>query len=173
MAINTTSQSIESCENSSFQTYQDMTFVFGPPLGERYEMLATIARRSGESFSKTYALFIEHAFSGLEMQSMFDRAFSLASGVNLATNEYFLTEQCLFDRQEKLKKFYLTDHDESVEVPAVMVFPPKFTHASGESLTIDVEMHHAHFVSVFIGRTFELDWIDINAVVSGAQIYSD
>ena len=170
MAINTTSQSIDSWENDSFQTYQDMTFVFGPPSGERYETLTTIARRSGESFSKTYSLFIEHAFSSLEMQSMFDQAFSLAFGVDLATNEYFLTEQCWFSRQEKFEKFYLSSHDESAEIPAVIVFPPKFTLASGESLTIDVEMHHAQFVSAFIGQTFELDWIEVMAIVAGSQI---
>jgi len=64
MAINTTSETTEFRDAGAYQTYQDLTFVLGPPSGERYEALTTIARRSGESFSTTYGLFIAFSFSG-------------------------------------------------------------------------------------------------------------
>ena len=164
MAIHEISESIGLKANGASQTYQDLTFVLGPPSGARYEALSTIARRSGAQFSEIYRLFIEHAFDALEMQSMFDRAFSSALGVELETNAYFLTEQFWFNRREKLEKFYLSEHEERAEIPAIMVFPPKFTLVSGQPLTRDIEMHHARFVSAFIGQSFELDWIEINAM---------
>ena len=30
-------------------------------------------------------------------------------------------------------------------------------------------MHHAQFVSTFIGQILELDWIDIHGILSGLQ----
>ncbi|MBO89088.1 MAG: hypothetical protein CMP14_06160 [Rickettsiales bacterium] len=164
MAIHAISESIGLKANGSLQTYQDLTFLLGPPSGARYEALSTIARRSGARFSEIYRLFIEHAFDALEMQSMFDRAFSSALVVELKTNAYFLTEQCWLNRREKLEKFYLSKHDERAEIPAIMVFPPKFILVSGHPITRDIEMHHACFVSAYIGQSFELDWIEINAM---------
>ena len=165
MTINAVSESFGYEENASFQRYQDLTFVLGPPGGERYEMLTTIARRSGKSFSEVYGLFVEQTLVSNEIQNLLDQVFSLALGLDLKTNDYILTKQCWFRRQEKFNKFYLFPDDESVEIPALMVFPPKFTIASGQCLTIDVDMQHAQFVSAFIGQTFELDWIDIKGIL--------
>jgi len=57
-------------------------------------------------------------------------------------------------------KFYLSPEEESAEIPAVMVFPPKFTLKSGSPLNFNVELEHARYVSAFLGQALKLDWAD-------------
>ena len=51
MAINQGSEFLHDEPRFISQKYRDLTFLFGPPSGERYEMLASTARLNAESFS--------------------------------------------------------------------------------------------------------------------------
>ena len=91
----------------------------------------------------------------------------------LKGNDLFPTYQFWLKRKDKFAKFYLSPEEESVEIPAVMVFPPKFTLKSGSPLNIKVEMEHAKYVSAFLGKALKLDWIDMSGTLSeqGGQRY--
>ena len=146
------------------QTYRDLTFLFGPPNGERYEMLVATARYKEESFSSVYRAYMEEIFASFEEESVLDYAFSGALGEDIKINEVFPTYQLWLRRKDKFEKFYLSPDDESVEIPAIMVFPPKFTLNSGSSLNINVDMGHANLVSAILGQSLQPDWIEVNGV---------
>ena len=148
------------------QTYLDLTFVLGPPNGERYDMLVATARLNGDSFSKVYRAYIEEVFASFDKKNILDDPFSCVLGTDIKTNYLFPTYQFWLKRKDKFEKFYLSQEEESVEIPAVMVFPPKFTLKSGSPLNIDVEMEHARYVSAFLGQALKLDWIDMSATLS-------
>ena len=148
------------------QTYLDLTFVLGPPNGERYDMLVATARLNGDSFSKVYRTYIEEVFASFEEKNTLDDAFSCVLGTDIKTNDLFPTYQFWLKRKDRFEKFYLWQEEESVEIPAVMVFPPKFTLKSGSPLNIDVDMEHARYVSAFLGQALKLDWIDMSATLS-------
>ena len=148
------------------QTYLDLTFVLGPPNGERYDMLVATARLNGDSFSKVYRTYIEEVFTSFEEKNILDDAFSCVLGTDIKTNDLFPTYQFWLKRKDRFEKFYLSQEEESVEIPAVMVFPPKFTLKSGSPLNIDVEMEHARYVSAFLGQALKLDWIDMSGTLS-------
>ena len=148
------------------QTYLDLTFVLGPPNGERYDMLVATARLNGDSFSKVYRSYIEEVFASFEEKNILDDAFSCVLGTDIKTNDLFPTYQFWLKRKDRFEKFYLSQEEESVEIPAVMVFPPKFTLKSGSPLNIDVDMEHARYISAFLGQALKLDWIDISGTLS-------
>jgi len=148
------------------QTYLDLTFVLGPPNGERYDMLVAKARLNGDSFSKVYRTYIEEVFASFEEKNILDDAFSCVLGTDIKTNDLFPTYQFWLKRKDRFEKFYLSQEEESVEIPAVMVFPPKFTLKSGSPLNIDVDMEHARYVSAFLGQALKLDWIDMSGTPS-------
>ena len=148
------------------QTYLDLTFVLGPPNGERYDMLVATARLNGDSFSKVYRTYIEEVFTSFEEKNILDDAFSCVLGTDIKTNDLFPTYQFWLKRKDRFEKFYLSQEEESVEIPAVMVFPPKFTLKSGSPLNIDVDMEHARYVSAFLGQALKLDWIDMSGTLS-------
>ena len=148
------------------QTYLDLTFVLGPPNGERYDMLVATARLNGDSFSKVYRNYIEEVFASFEEKNILDDAFSCVLGTDIKTNDLFPTYQFWLKRKDRFEKFYLSQEEESVEIPAVMVFPPKFTLKSGSPLNIDVDMEHARYVSAFLGQALKLDWIDMSGTLS-------
>ena len=148
------------------QTYLDLTFVLGPPNGERYDMLVATARLNGDSFSKVYRAYIEEVFTSFEEKNILDDAFSCVLGTDIKTNDLFPTYQFWLKRKDRFEKFYLSQEEESVEIPAVMVFPPKFTLKSGSPLNIDVDMEHARYISAFLGQALKLDWIDISGTLS-------
>ena len=40
----------------TIQTYSDVTFLFGPPSGDRYEMLKQVASKTGKSLTLLYQI---------------------------------------------------------------------------------------------------------------------
>ena len=96
------------------QTYLDLTFVLGPPNGERYDMLVATARLNGDSFSKVYRTYIEEVFTSFEEKNILDDAFSCVLGTDIKTNDLFPTYQFWLKRKDRFEKFYLSQEEESV-----------------------------------------------------------
>lgn len=166
MAINPTVELVNSAPQFFNQTYMDLTFVLGPPHGERYEILVNAARLEEASFSSVYQRYIETMFAALDNEGILNEAVSAALGVDTLINDIYLTYQFWSKPQEKHQKFYLSDNDANAQIPAVMLFPPKFTLTSGAALGVDVTMEHAHVVSLFLEQSLTLDWIDISATLA-------
>ena len=166
MAINQVLEPFNSKPSVSNQTYLDLTFVLGPPNGERYDMLVATARLNGHSFSKVYRAYIQEVCASFDEKNILDDVFSSVLGTDIKTNDVFPTYQFWLKRKDKLKKFYLSPEEESVEIPAIMIFPPKFTLKSGAPLNVDVDMEHARVVSASLGQALKLDWIDISGTLS-------
>ena len=117
MAINQASEFSNDQPNVISQKYSDLTFIFGPPSGERYEMLKTKTLVNQESFSSVYRAYMEEAFASLEEVQFFDLAFSSILGEDIKINRLFPTYQFWLKRNDKFKKFYLSPDDESIEIP--------------------------------------------------------
>lgn len=150
----------------NIQKYKDITFVFGAPVGDRYERFTLIANENGQSFSDVYRSFIGDLFDTGGGDKILSELFSVVVGEELFLNGIFQTYQCWRGRKEKFKKFYLSPTDENVEVPAIMVFPPKFTRPDGKALASNIDLDHANYVSAMIGKSFKLDWVEIYAVLN-------
>ena len=148
------------------QKYRDLTFLFGPPSGDRYEMLKTTALQSEDNFSSVYRTYMGKMFSSFEECGLFDKVFSDILGVDLRINRIFPTYQFWLNRNEKFSKFYLSPDDKSIEIPALMFFPPEFTYTSGAKLNVCVELQDAQYVSAIMGKSLKLDWVQINGVLS-------
>ena len=56
----------------SIQTYRDITFAFGPPSGDRYEMVKSTAIRQGETFSAMYREYMDGVFKSMEEDGLLD-----------------------------------------------------------------------------------------------------
>ena len=166
MAINPTMELVRSAPQFLNQTYTDLTFVLGPPHGERYETLVNAARLEKASFSSVYQKYIEAMFTALDSEGILNEAVSAALGVDTVINDIYLTYQFWTKPQEKHQKFYLFDNDANAQIPAVMLFPPKLTLTSGAVLDVDVTMEHAHVISLFLAKSLTLDWIDISATLA-------
>ena len=105
-------------------------------------------------------------FAALDSEGILNEAVSAAIGVDTLINDIYLTYQFWSKPQEKHQKFYLSDNDANAQIPAVMLFPPKFTLTSGVALDVDVTMEHAHVISLFLAKSLTLDWIDISATLA-------
>ena len=105
-------------------------------------------------------------FAALDSEGILNKAVSAALGVDTLINDVYLTYQFWSKPQEKHQKFYLSDNDANAQIPAVMLFPPKFTLTSGAALDVDVTMEHAHVISLFLAKSLTLDWIDISATLA-------
>ena len=60
----------------SIQKYQDITFVLGPPSGDRYEMIKSAALETGDTFSKLYRGYMDDIISDLDECGFFDKILS-------------------------------------------------------------------------------------------------
>ena len=67
------------------QKYKDLTYLFGPPSGDRYDRLVEKAQASGQSFSDIYGSYIRDLVTNFE-EDVFDRVFS--STVLTITTQY-------------------------------------------------------------------------------------
>ena len=93
MAINPTVELASSAPQFLNQTYTDLTFVLGPPHGERYEMLVNAARLEEASVSSVYQRYIETMFAALDSEGILNKAVSAALGVDTLINDVYLTYQ--------------------------------------------------------------------------------
>ena len=148
------------------QKYRDITFVFGPPDGDCYEMLKETANLKNLSFSAVYRTYMEEMLLGLHGEGFFDDAFSGAVGVDLQVNRIYPAYQYWRGRKEEFEKFYLSPEEEDVQISTVILFPPEFTDGQGAVLETQVDFEHADLVSAIIGQSLRLDWVQVNAVLS-------
>ena len=144
----------------SIQTYRDITFVFGPPSGDRYEMVKSTALRQGETFSAMYRKYLDGLFTSIEEDGLLDGLFSSVLDEKIQVNNVFPTYQMWMKRDPKFEKFYLRPSEMTVELPAIMVFPPEFTTECGSEVHFSVEFEDARYVSAVIGDALKLDWVD-------------
>ena len=147
------------------QKYSDVTFVCGPPSGDRYEMLKNTALENNESFSSVYREYMERIFEALDEECFFDKIFSSILDETVKINRVFQTYQFWIRRQDRFEKFYLSPNDQTAEIPAIMIFPPEFTDELGSELSIPVEMKDVDVVSAIIGKSLKLDWVQVKAVL--------
>ena len=147
------------------QKYKDLTYLFGPPSGDRYDRLVEKAQASGQSFSDIYGSYIRDLVTNFE-EDVFDRVFSGVLGKSLQVNRTYSTYQLWMERSERYEKFYLSPNDESAKVPALMFFPPEFTNADGSQLNETIEFDHVEAVSALLGLALKLDWVQVNGVLS-------
>ena len=80
------------------QSYDDFTFVLGPPSGDRYDMLRNFALENGEDFSTTYRNYSEQVISSAEHSGQFDQLFSVALNETIRINRVFPTFQFWLNR---------------------------------------------------------------------------
>ena len=90
------------------QTYRDITFVFGAPDGDRYEMLKETAHHKNLSFSEVYRTYMDEILLELHGEGVFDHAFSGAVGPKLKVNKIFPTYQHWRGREERFEKFFVS-----------------------------------------------------------------
>ena len=146
------------------QKYRDVTFVCGPPSGDRYEMLKCTALENDVSFSSVYQEYMDRIFEALDEECFFDKIFSSILDQTVKVNRVFPTYQFWSRRQDRFKKFYLSPDDQTAEIPAIMIFPPEFTDELGSEFSIPVEMKDVTIVSAIIGESLKLDWVQVKGV---------
>ena len=88
----------------TIQTYRDVTFVFGPPSGDRYEMLKHVASKTGRSFCCVYQEYMGKMFDGWTKDNLLDKTFSAILGVGTQVNRLFPSYQMRIDRKEEFEK---------------------------------------------------------------------
>ena len=152
----------------SIQTYQDITFVLGPPSGDRYEMIKSAALETGDTFSKLYRGYMDDIISDLDECGFFDKIFSTLLDEEIRVNRVYPTYQMWGKRNPKFAKFYLRPSEENAELPALMVFPPQFTTKCGLPIESCVERDDAKVVSAILGKSLELDWVNLISVYNTA-----
>ena len=65
------------------QNYQDLTFVFGAPSGNRYEMLKKISDETHNPFSEIFYEYLEDIFKKTAEGGLLDQTFSSALGKDI------------------------------------------------------------------------------------------
>ena len=157
----------------SIQIYRDITFVFGPPSGDRYEGIKSTALRNDESFSKSFRDHMEGVFASMKEEHLLDDLFSLCFRKKINVNRIYPTYQIWAKQNGELEKFYLRPEDKFAELPALMVFPPEFTSEVGEKLDFAIEFKDAKFVSNTIREAFGFDWINIFSAYANEIDFED
>ena len=150
----------------TIQTYRDVTFVFGPPSGDRYEMLKHVASKTGKSFCCVYQEYMGEIFDEWTKSNLLDKTFSAILGVGTQINRIFPSYQMRIDRKEECEKFYYPSSAESIRIPVLMLYPPEFTWESKDSLETKVEMNHLNVVSSILGQSLQLDWVAVHAALA-------
>ena len=150
----------------TIQTYRDVTFVFGPPSGDRYEMLKDAASKTGRSFCCVYQEYMGEMFDGWTKDNLLDKTFSAILGVGTQVNRIFPSYQMRIDRKEECEKFYHPSSVESIQIPVLMLYPPEFTWESKDTLETKVEMEHLNVISVILGKSLQLDWVQVYGLIA-------
>ena len=148
----------------SIQIYRDITFVFGPPSGDRYEGIKSTALRNDESFSKSFRDHMEGVFASMKEEHLLDDLFSLYFRKKINVNRIYPTYQIWAKHDGELEKFYLRPEDKFAELPALMIFPSEFTSEVGAKLDFAIDPEDAKFAEFVINpirKAFGFDWINI------------
>ena len=64
-----------------YQKYSDISLVFGPPSGERYEMLRGIANKVRKPFSEIYLEFLSDVLKQKNGESLIEETLSIVMDV--------------------------------------------------------------------------------------------
>jgi len=150
----------------TIQTYRDITFVLGPPSGERYEKFTFFSLNNNVSFSEVYLDDIQRVNESWTEIGFWDKIFSAALGQDLNTNRVYITKQVRVECAERFKKFYVSPEEKIVQIPAIMFFPPEFTDQSGGKLGVSIKRVHANGVGAVIGKNLKLDWVHIHSALN-------
>tara|TARA_B100000242_G_C42846692_1_gene393199 strand:+ start:13 stop:717 length:705 start_codon:yes stop_codon:yes gene_type:complete len=157
----------------SIQIYSDITFVFGPPNGDRYEAIRSYALRNGASFSKAFRDHVESIFVSIKGERLLDDLFSLCFRKKIKINRIYPTYQIRAKPDDRLKKFHLRPEDRFAELPALIIFPPKFTTEAGSELSFPIQFEDAQFVIEAIREAFCFDWVNIFGTYEGEIDFED
>ena len=150
----------------TIQTYRDVTFVFGPPSGDRYEMLKHVASKTDISFSCVYQEYMGKMFDEWTKSNLLDETFSTILGVGTKINRMFPSYQMRMDRKEEIKKFYYPSSVKNIQIPALILYPPEFTWDQEDVVETKVGRDHLNVVSAILGKSLQLDWVQSQAVLA-------
>ena len=150
----------------TIQTYCDVTFVFGPPSGDRYEMLKHVSSKTDRSFSCVCQEYMGEMFNEWMKSNLLDETFSAILGVGTKINRIFPSYQMRSHLKEECEKFYYPSSVESIQIPVLMLYPPEFTWDCKDVLETKVEMEHLNIVSAILGKSLQLDWVQVYGLIA-------
>jgi len=149
-----------------YQKYRDISLVFGPPSGERYEMLSGIANQVQRTFSEIYLEFLSDVLSKKGDESLLEDALSIFIEQEIYVGEYTLTYLYWYEGREELSKF--VNNSQSIDqkslipirIPVLMLYPDKFVvRSTGKPIRKNIELDHFERVASILGQVLKLDWI--------------
>lgn len=149
------------------QKYRDLSLVFGAPSGERYEMLSGIADKVQRPFSEIYFEFLNDALETRNDGNLIEETLSIVFDEEVRIGDYSLTYQRWFEERDGFSKFtqncHLQEGDDRfmIKIPVLMLYPDNFTTPSGKQIRTLVDLKHIEHLAAVIGKTLQLDWIQI------------
>ena len=141
------------------QNYQDLTFVFGAPSGNRYEMLKKISDETQNPFSEIFYEYLDDVFKKTTEGGLLDQTFSSALGKEIEIGEYHFDYQYWHKEKDAFQKFLQNKKGGLIRIPALMVFPENFVSPLKTKIDKVVDMDHANYVAAVIGKSLQLDWV--------------
>ena len=148
-----------------YQKYRNISLVFGPPSGERYEMLRGIANQVQRPFSEIYLEFLSDLLSKKGDESLLEDALSIFIEQEIYVGEYTLTYLYWYEEREELSKFNNSQSTGQkgllpTRIPVLMLYPDKFVvRSTGKPVRKNIELDHFERVAAILGQVLKLDWI--------------
>ena len=149
----------------SYQKYSDMSLVFGPPSGARYEMLSFAANNVRKPFSEIYLEFLSDVLRKKNGESLIEETLSIVMEEEIRIGDICFTYQCWFEEREEFEKFIqgdLSGKSDSIfpiKIPVLMLYPDNFVTKSGTPIETIVQSEHVHYLAAMIGQSLQLDWV--------------
>ena len=141
------------------QHYQDLTFVFGAPSGNRYEMLKEISDETQTPFSEIFFGYLCDVFKKTTEGGLLNKTFSIALGEEVEIGEYHFDYQYWHKEKDAFQKFLQNKKGGLIRIPSLMVFPENFVSPFKTKIDKIVDMEHANYVAAVIGKSLQLDWV--------------
>ena len=104
------------------QNYQDLTFVFGAPSGNRYEMLKKISDETQNPFSEIFYEYLDDVFKKTTEGGLLNKTFSIALGEEIEIGEYHFDYQYWHKEKDAFQKFLQNKKGGLIRIPSLMVF---------------------------------------------------
>lgn len=149
-----------------YQKYKDISLVFGPPSGERYEMLSSIANQAQRPFSEIYLEFLSDVLSKKGDEGLLEDALSNFIEQEIYVGEYTLTYLYWYRERAELSKFVsnsqFTDQKSllPIKILVLMLYPDKFVvRSTGKLIRKNIELDHFERVASILEQVLKLDWI--------------
>jgi len=148
-----------------YQKYSDISLVFGPPSGERYEMLSGIANKVRKPFSEIYLEFLSDVLKKKNGESLIEETLSIVTEEEIWVGDICFTYQCWFEEREEFAKFIQghqsgeADSTFPIKIPVLMLYPDSFVTKFGTKIETIVQSEHVEYLAAMISQTLELDWV--------------